>query len=70
MKMKPEDKATKFYKLAQDNYETWGDWVVECQTIAELTEQFANGTYANVRDAVKAAKAYADYADEIKATAW
>lgn len=70
MKTKAEVKAATFYSLALENYETWGDYIVECETLEGLTEKFANGTYKTVRGAVAAAKEYAAYADEIKATAW
>lgn len=29
-------------KLAQDNYETWGQYVVECYTDEELTEDLSD----------------------------
>lgn len=65
-----EQKATEFYALALANYETWGHWVYETETVAELTEAFASGTYRSVTDAVRQAKVYAEYAADIQATAW
>ena len=29
-------------KLAQDNYETWGDWIVECYDDENLVEDLAD----------------------------
>lgn len=55
-------------KLAEENYDTWGHWIVECETIKELAEKFRDGTYKDLAAAVELAKIYADYADDIKAT--
>lgn len=37
MKVTPELVA-KAKKLAEDNYETWGQWIVECYSNEELAE--------------------------------
>ena len=68
-KLTPREKAERLMKLAHDNYETWGDRIVECETLDELEAEFAK-TGESVREAVRTAKMVADYAADIKATAW
>jgi hypothetical protein len=65
-----EQNATEFYAAAHKNYETWGHWVYETESVATLAEAFAAGQYKSVADAVRQAKQYAEYAADIQATAW
>ena len=65
--MTANEKAKEMLKLALENYETWGHWVYECETEAELTAEFEK-TGQSLDEAIDLAKMYADYAAEIKAT--
>ena len=55
-------------KMAMDNYETWGHWVVECYTNDELQEELDEfdtlKSWINIRISV------ADARKEIEDTAW
>ena len=54
--------------LAEDNYSTWGQWVVECMTDAELSESL--GDARTLAEWVAIRKVVASAHCEIESTAW
>lgn len=52
------------YKFAQENYEDWGDVIVECYSDDEILKL---GTLEEVK---RAGIDYAEYRSEIQSTAW
>jgi hypothetical protein len=55
-------------KLASENYSTWGQWVVECFSDAELREDLAE--FDTLDDWVEIRVAVGEHHAEIENTAW
>ena len=55
-------------KLAGENYETWGQWVIECMSDSELLEDTLD--YDTIKDWVDMRKGVGSVFKEIEDTAW
>lgn len=60
--------VTEARTLALDNYETWGNWVIECYTAADLLKELR--AECTVKRWVKHRIRFHDHAEEIGNTAW
>lgn len=60
-----QQKLNKAKELAVENYDTWGQWVVECMTSAEILESIGTDS---VEEWVKVQEAVAERYQEIENT--
>ena len=59
------EEAEALWQLAYDEYEEWGNWLVETQDIKEV---MASGD--TVEEVIRDPKLYAEHARGIESTAW
>lgn len=59
------EEAEALWQLAYDEYEEWGNWLVETQDIKEV---MASGD--TVEEVIRDTKLYAEHARGIESTAW
>ena len=60
-------------KLAEDNYSTWGQWVVECMGMKEITASFQRYDESGemtLNEWVEIREAVGDHHQDIMDTAW
>jgi hypothetical protein len=55
-------------KLAMENYETWGQWVIECMTDEEIAEDIAE--HESFKEWVEIRIIVGEHHQEIMDTAW
>lgn len=63
-----KENIEKAKKLAEENYSTWGQWVIECYTDSELGENLED--FRTIEEWVKVRQDVAGYYKEIESTAW